>query len=209
MSRVGPQGVVDFAKNMGIESPLEAYPTLALGTSDVNVFEMVNAYCVFVNGGIWKKPLLITRIEDKYGNVLAEFVPESKEVLNEKTAYYMVEMLKGSVDESGGTSTALKNIYHIDAEIGGKTGTTQDNADGWFIGISPNLVSGVWVGGESRNIRFRTMEFGQGAKMALPIWGLYMQQVLKNKKRLGLTKDKFTVPSSFVVKDSLEVDSIP
>jgi penicillin-binding protein 1A len=202
MSRVGPEEVTKFAKEMGIESPLEAVPTLALGTSDVSVFEMVNAYSVFVNGGVWKKPLLITRIEDKNGNVLEQFTSESKEVLNEKTAAYMVQMLKGSVEETGGTSTDLRNKYNIKIEVGGKTGTTQNNADGWFIGISPELVSGAWVGGENRSIRFRTMELGQGAKLALPIWAMYMQQIIKNRKELGITKDKFDVPAGISVADT-------
>jgi penicillin-binding protein 1A len=206
IDRVGPENVVDFAKQMGIESPLEPYPTLCLGTSDVTVLELVNAYCVFVNGGVWKKPLLVTKIEDKYGNVLAEFDTDSEEVLNDKTAYYMIELLRGSVDESGGTSKDLKRIYGINADIGGKTGTTQNNSDGWFIGISPYLVSGVWVGGETRDIRFRTMEFGQGAKLALPIWGYYMQQVMRNKNQLGFTKERFDVPPGLMpdTTDSFE-----
>jgi penicillin-binding protein 1A len=206
MSKVGPEAVVDFAKNMGIESPLYPSPSLALGTSDVSVYELVNAYSIFVNNGFWKKPLLITKIEDKYGNILEEFNSPSEQVLNEKTAYYMVQMLRGSVEEPGGTSVDLKRIYNINGEVGGKTGTTQSNADGWFIGITPELVSGVWVGAESKNIRFRTMELGQGAKLALPIWGLYMQQVNKNRRDLGLTKDKFDVPA--FINDSTAVDSL-
>lgn len=203
MSKVGPEEVVKFAKEMGIESPLEAVPTLALGTSDVSVYEMVNAYSVFVNGGVWKQPLLVTRIEDKYGNVLEEFTNSSKEVLNEKTAYNMVQMLRGSVEESGGTSTDLKNKFNLPGELGGKTGTTQGNADGWFIGISPELVSGAWVGGDNRAIRFRTMEFGQGARLALPIWALYMQKVLQNKRELGITKLEFEAPPGMVPSDSI------
>jgi len=209
MSRVGPEAVVDFAKTMGIESELEAYPTLALGTSDVSVYELVNAYSVFVNGGVYRKPVLITKIEDKYGNVLEEFTSESKEVLNEKTAYNMVKMLMGSVEEPGGTSVDLKRIYNIQGEVGGKTGTTQSSADGWFIGISPELVSGAWVGGETRQIRFRTMEYGQGARLALPIWGLYMQKVYANRWDLGLTKEKFDVPSGMVPMQDSTITSSP
>jgi penicillin-binding protein 1A len=145
---------------------------------------------------------MITKIEDKFGNILAEFTSESREVLNEKTAYYMVELLKGSV-EDGGTSSDLRRVYNIRGEIGGKTGTTQSSADGWFIGIAPELVSGAWVGGENRSIRFRTMELGQGARLALPIWGIYMQKVYNNKAALGLTKEKFDVPSSVTDSSSI------
>ncbi|MCS6824888.1 MAG: transglycosylase domain-containing protein [Cytophagaceae bacterium] len=182
--------LVLFAKKMGITSELDPVPTLCLGTSDVSVFELVNAYSVFVNKGIWNEPILIERIEDKYGNVLYQCSPQSKEVISEKTAYYMVELLKGSVEETGGTSSSLKTIYKIPGEIGGKTGTTQGNSDGWFIGIAPELVSGVWVGGEERSIRFRTMQWGQGAKMALPIWAYYMQKVYADPY-LGYKKMQF------------------
>ncbi|HEY8400757.1 MAG TPA: transglycosylase domain-containing protein [Cytophagaceae bacterium] len=198
MSLVGPDSVVAYARRMGIESELESGPTLCLGTSDVSVYEMVNAYSVFVNEGYWVKPMFITRIEDKYGNVLEEFKTESRAVLNEQTAYNMVQLLMGSVEESGGTSTALKHTYKIPGEVGGKTGTTQGNADGWFLGITPDLVSGVWVGGETRQIRFRTMEYGQGAKMALPIWGLYMQKVYADRS-IELSK-KFKVPETISIR---------
>lgn len=201
MSRVGPEEVATFAREMGIESPLDPVPTLALGTSDVSVYEMVNAYSVFVNGGVWKQPMMITRIEDKYGNVMQEFINGSKEVLNEKTAYHMVQMLKGSVEDAEGTSTALRTRFKIPGEMGGKTGTTQGNADGWFIGITPELVSGVWVGGENRSIRFRTMEYGQGAKLALPIWGLYMQKVLQNKREIGISKLQFDLPKGTMLPE--------
>jgi penicillin-binding protein 1A len=177
MNLVGPDSLVSFAKRMGIKSPLEATPSLCLGTGDVNLFEMVDAYSVFVNEGIWVQPQFLLRIEDKYGSVLEEFNTNSHQVINEETAFNMIELLKGSVEEAGGTSVDLRGKFNIKGELGGKTGTTQNSADGWFMGITPNLVTGVWVGGEKRVIRFNTMTYGQGARMALPIWAYYMQGV--------------------------------
>ncbi len=190
ISKVGPDRLVEFARNMGITSPLDPVPTICLGTSDVSVFELVNAYAVFVNEGRWNKPQILLRIEDQNGNTLEEFnekstieefKTETREVLEEETAANMIELLKGSVEEAGGTSVSLKTVYKLPGEVGGKTGTTQGSSDGWFIGITPDLVSGAWVGGEERSIRFRSMQFGQGAKMALPIFGFYMQNVYADK----------------------------
>jgi penicillin-binding protein 1A len=196
----GPELLVSYAKKMGIYSPLDPVPTLCLGTSDVSVFELANAYSVFVNGGVWKEPVMLLRIEDKHGNTLEEFKNESRQVLNEQTAAYMVELLKGSVEEEGGTSVSLKSVYKLPCEVGGKTGTTQGSSDGWFIGITPELVSGAWVGGEERSIRFRSMQFGQGAKMALPIFGYYMQKVYADKTlQYNYTFDELALP---VMEDS-------
>jgi penicillin-binding protein 1A len=180
MNLVGPDSLVSFAKRMGIKSPLDPTPALCLGTGDVSLFEMVNAYSVFVNEGIRIQPQFLLRIEDKYGNVLEEFNTQSYQVINEETAYNMIELLKGSVEDAGGTSVDLKSKFNIQGELGGKTGTTQQSSDGWFIGITPNLVTGVWVGGEKRVIRFSNMTYGQGARMALPVWAYYMQGVQRN-----------------------------
>lgn len=193
MNLVGPDSVVSFAKRMGIKSPLEATPALCLGTGDVTLFEMVNAYSVFVNEGIWIQPQFLLRIEDKHGNVLEEFNTNSRQVINEETAYNMIELLKGSVEEAGGTSVDLRNKFNLQGELGGKTGTTQNSADGWFMGITPNLVTGVWVGGEKRVIRFSTMTYGQGARMALPVWAYYMQSVQKDAT-IGYPASLFTKP---------------
>lgn len=184
---------------MGIKSKLDTAPTICLGTSDVTVLELVNAYSVFVNGGFRAEPMTILRIEDRYGNLLEEFKESETQAIDEVTAYKMTELLKGSVEEGGGTSTALRTKFNIPGDIGGKTGTTQGNADGWFMGITPTLVSGVWVGGEDRSIRFRTMEFGQGARLALPIFGHYMQKVLSdpeidNKKFIFKKPESMNVP---------------
>lgn len=175
MMQSGPNHVADFAARMGIKGRLDPVPSLALGVADVRLFDMVAAYCAFVNGGTYIKPHALLRIEDKYGNVLQEFKPETHEVISEKTAFYMVELLKAG--SKIGTSRSLKTVYGIDAEIGGKTGTTQNSADGWFIGISPELVTGVWVGGQTRDIRLRG---GQGATLALPIWAYYMKAVFSD-----------------------------
>jgi len=193
MREVGVDSLRGYAKRLGIKSPLDSSITLCLGTSDVSVYELVGAYSVFVNEGYYTQPQMIVRIEDKYGNILEEFRPESKQVLSEQSAYYMTELLQGSVEETGGTSTALKLKYNIPGEVGGKTGTTQSSADGWFMGVTPDLVSGCWVGGETKNIRFRGMAFGQGAKMALPIWALYMQKVYADSE-LGYHNYVFKKP---------------
>ena len=193
MNLVGPDSLVSFAKRMGIKSQLEATPSLCLGTGDVTLFEMVNAYSVFVNEGIWVQPQFLLRIEDKYGNILEEFNTTSRHVINEETAYNMIELLKGSVEEAGGTSVDLRGKFNIQGELGGKTGTTQESADGWFMGITPNLVTGVWVGGEKRVIHFSTMTYGQGARMALPVWAYYMQGVQKNGE-VGYPASMFIKP---------------
>ncbi len=173
-----PQTVVKYAKELGVENPLEAVPSLCLGTSDVSVYELVGAYSAFVNKGIFTKPYFITRIEDKHGNIIQEFPPRPRrEVLSEETAYLMVYMLMGGTEEEGGTSRGLSLEVREGNEIGGKTGTTQNASDGWYIGLTKDLVSGVWVGGDERSIHFKNSVLGQGAKMARPIWDYYMQSV--------------------------------
>lgn len=170
-------------------------PSLSLGPCEISVGEMVSAYTAFANKGIRVAPLLVTRIEDNEGNVLATFTPQMKEVISSSSAYKMLDMLRGVVNE--GTGNRVKRIYGITPEVGGKTGTTNYNADGWFMGFTQSLVSGVWVGGEDRDIHFDTMRDGQGASMALPIWGLYMQKVLADKT-LGYDPDeKFQFPEGF------------
>jgi penicillin-binding protein 1A len=196
VKKVGPKTVVDLAKRMGISSPLEPVPAICLGVFDVSLYEMVAAYCTFVNKGFWNQPIYITRIEDKDGNLLQEFNTKSTEVFTEETAYLMVHMLKGATEEKGGTALGLNRFGLLwqGYEIGGKTGTTQNYSDGWFIGITPRLVSGVWVGGDDRSIHFRSIE-GQGSKMAMPIWALYMQKVFADST-LGFTKEAFPRPAN-------------
>lgn len=195
MMKLGPQNVVDFAGRCGIESKLDAVPSLCLGVSDVSVFEMVGAYSTFVNGGIYTRPTFISRIEDKNGNVLEAFVPQTREGLNDQTAYKMIHMLRGGVEEEGGTSGGLPRELKIDNEIGGKTGTTNDASDGWYMGITHDLVTGVWVGGDERAIRFPSWTFGQGIRTARPIFSNFMLKVYADKES-GIVKGRFPQPRS-------------
>ncbi len=188
-----PQNVADFAKKLGISTPLDPVHSLALGTSDVTLYDMVAAYSSFVNLGIYTKPYYITRIEDKNGNVLETFVQNTKQVMDEITAYKMIHMLKGGVEESGGTSQALSAEVKTDNEIGGKTGTTDNGSDGWYIGVTHNLVTGVWVGGIERSIHFPRWGESSGGKTALPIWDKFMRQVYRHTE-VGYMKGQFRQP---------------
>ncbi len=193
MQEIKPESVVDFAHRVGIESELEAVPSLCLGVNDVSVFELVGAYSTFANMGIATKPYYITRIEDKNGNVIENFVPKTKQAISPQTAYKMLYMLRGGVEERGGTSQGLSMELKIDNEIAGKTGTTNNASDGWYMGVTKDLVSGVWVGGDERSIHFRNWSLGSGSKTARPIWDIYMRKVY-NDPQLGYTKGKFLQP---------------
>ncbi len=193
MKTMTPEVVVKYARDLGFESHLEAVPALALGTSDVSIYELVGAYSTFVNQGTYTKPYYLSRIEDKYGNILMEFPPETKEALSEETAYLMVHMLRGATEERGGTGLGLSSELRIDNEIGAKTGTTQNGSDGWFIGLTKDLVAGVWVGGDDRSIHFRTSALGQGARTAMPIWDSFMTKVYSDST-MGYTKGPFPRP---------------
>ena len=188
-----PATVVKYATELGVESPLEAVPSLCLGTSDVSVYELTGAYSTFVNKGVYTKPYFITRIEDKFGNVIQEFPPRTREVLSEETAFLMTYMLMGGVEEEGGTSRGLSIDVRLDNEIGGKTGTTQNGSDGWYVGLTKDLVSGVWVGGDERSIHFKNTYYGQGSRLARPIWDYYMQKVYADSL-LGYEKGPFQKP---------------
>ncbi len=195
MQALGAENVVEFAHRMGIESKLDAVPSLCLGTSDVSLYEMVGAYGTFVNNGVHIDPIFITRIEDKNGNVIENFIPKTKESINEQTAYKMIYMLRGGVEEKGGTSAGLPQDLRVDNEIGGKTGTTNDASDGWYIGLTHDLVTGIWVGGDERAIHFPSWVFGQGGHSARPIWELYMRKVYADPTT-GVTKGRFQWPST-------------
>lgn len=192
MKQVGPQAVVNVVKKMGLTSDIPPYPSICLGTPDVTLYEMVGAYSTYANKGVWTEPVYITRIEDKNGNVLFEKLPRKVDALSEQTAYLMLYMMKGVIDK--GTGLRLRGPrYRFTQPIAGKTGTTQDNSDGWFIGVTPDLVSGVWTGGEDRTIRFRSTNLGEGANTALPIWALYMKKVYANPE-LKISQGDFESP---------------
>jgi penicillin-binding protein 1A len=184
-----PLKVRDFSDRLGIATDkFMPYPSICLGTMDISVIEMVGAYSAFANDGIWTEPIFITRIEDKNGNVLEEFIPKTEEAMNKQTAYVMCKMLQ-KVATSGGTAARLGFRYNVGFPVGGKTGTTQNNSDGWFMGISPDIVAGCWVGAEDRQVHFQSTAFGQGANMALPIFGLFMRSVIDDKSIKYSTTD--------------------
>ncbi|MDX1363466.1 penicillin-binding protein 1A [Arenibacter latericius] len=213
IDRVGPEAVIEITKNLGITGNIPAVPSIALGSADLNVYEMVGAYGTFANQGVYVKPVMVTRIEDKNGTVLFEYVPETKDVLSKDVAYAMVDLMSGVTQ--GGSGTRLRTTgaekwnkvyqeiitgypYQFTNPIAGKTGTTQNQSDGWFMGMVPNLVTGVWVGGEDRATHFRSLTYGQGASMALPIWGMYMKKNYQNKE-LGVSDGEFEKPEELSI----------
>nr|WP_244155076.1 transglycosylase domain-containing protein [Parabacteroides massiliensis] len=195
MSQLSPYTFVRLLHSFGLKNEMDPVISICLGTPDVSVGEMVSAYTTFANKGIRVEPLYVTRIEDMSGNTIANFNPQMSEVLTEDASYKMLHMLKNVID--GGTGGRVRSRYGIKAPMGGKTGTTQNNSDGWFMGFTPSLVSGVWVGGEDRSIHFDRMSEGQGASMALPIYGLYMQKVYADKT-LGYSQEEdFEIPEQY------------
>ncbi|MBC6610263.1 transglycosylase domain-containing protein [Hymenobacter sp. BT507] len=203
VQKVGPKTVVEYAKRLGITSPIEAVPAVGFGSSDVSVFELCGAYGTFVNKGVWTAPMMVTRIEDKNGNTLIEFVPQTRTPISEETAYLMTYLLQASTTERGGTSTILKTGFKFPYEMGAKTGTTSNYSDGWFMGITPDLVCGMWVGGEDRSIHFRSGRDGQGARMALPLYGLFMKKVYADNKNIGISTGPFPKPTKSL---TVEID---
>ena len=213
IDRVGPRSVVSIVKNLGLTREIPEVPSIALGTPDFNVYEMVGAYGAFANQGVYVKPVMVTRIEDKNGTVLYEYVPETKDVLSKDVAYAMVNLMEGVTH--GGSGTRLRHSYQKNATeykeiitgypygftnpIAGKTGTTQNQSDGWFMGMVPNLVTGVWVGGENRSVHFKSITYGQGASMALPIWGMYMKKNYENED-LGISDGAFEKPENLSIR---------
>ncbi len=201
--KLSPNTVVNYAKKLGIQSRLDPVPAVCLGAGgDVSLFDLVGAYSTFINKGIWTEPFFISRIEDKYGNLIQEFIPTKQEALSEETAFLMLHMLKGSKEEEGGTARGLNPILTTENDVGAKTGTTQNASDGWFIGVTHNLVSGAWVGGDDRSIHFRDWVFGQGARTAMPIWQEYMLNIYDNEE-LQIEKGRFDKPTKQI---NVEID---
>lgn len=197
MKQFGPQALVDMAHTMGIKCWLDPVVSLCLGSADIPVSEMVSAFNTFPGKGVYAQPLAVLRIEDKMGNTLATFTPNKREAINEKTAYLMVNLMEGVVNS--GTAYRIRSKYVPEGAVAGKTGTTNDQSDGWFIGYVPKLTAGVWVGAEDRQVHFASLALGGGSNMALPIWGIFMKKVLEDGS-LGITKyDTFTAPQGFSV----------
>ncbi len=209
MDMVNPKNVVSLAKSAGIKSRIPEVPAIALGTVDLSLFEMVGAYSTFANKGLQVEPMMILKIEDKNGTVLEQFLPKSKEVLSEESAYVIINLLEGVTEAGSGIRLRTKwgkypdNIatgypYEFTNPIAGKTGTTQNQSDGWFMGIVPNLATGVWVGAEDRAAHFFGIEKGQGASMALPIWALYHKKMYANEE-LGISQEEFEKPENLTI----------
>jgi penicillin-binding protein 1A len=209
MKQYGPPAVITLARHMGVNSPLDPVPSLCLGVADLTLMEMTAAFSTFANDGVWIKPVVYTRIEDKNGNTILDVVPETEEALDPRTSYIMLDMLKGVVDgafnpstgRSSGTGMRLRMGWGNRAKYGnikyptaGKTGTTQNNSDGWFIGITPDLVTGVWTGAADRSVRFSRTDLGQGANMALPIYGYYMNKVYADSS-ITISRGDFERPA--------------
>jgi penicillin-binding protein 1A len=208
MDKVGPKPVVQLIKNLGMKSNILAVPSIALGTPDINVLEVVGAYGTFANKGVYVKPVMVTHITDKNGTMLYESVPQTKDVMSEDVAFTVVKLLEGVTE--GGSGIRLRTVgaeewnpyyseivtgypYEFKNPIAGKTGTTQNQSDGWFMGMVPNLVTAVWVGGEDRSMHFNSIQYGQGASMALPIWANYMRRNW-SLEDLGISQGEFEAP---------------
>ncbi len=210
---VGPQPVVDLAKNLGIKHDIPPVPSIALGTPEISLYEMVGALNGFSNQGVYIEPYVISRITDKNGVILYEKIPQTKEVLSPEIAYTVINLMQGVTQYGTGSrlrGSWAKNTkfykevmtgypYNFTNEIAGKTGTTQNQSDGWFMGMVPNLTTGVWVGAEDRSVHFKSVKYGQGATMALPIWGTYMKKNYENKE-LGISKAPFAKPNHISIR---------
>jgi penicillin-binding protein 1A len=196
MGEQTPQKVLQYATRLGIDTKeFEAVPAMCLGTFDVSLYEMIAAYSTFMNKGVRQEPQFIQAIYDRNGRLLEEFEPEKNNAISEELAYVMSYMLRGATTESGGTALGLNKWGILDNnQIAAKTGTTQDYSDGWFIGMTPQLVSGCWVGADDRSVHFRDYEYGQGARMAMPIFGKFMQKVYADKST-GIVRQQFTEPT--------------
>jgi penicillin-binding protein 1A len=204
MKQFSPQAVVDIMQRMGIRSYIDPVVSIFLGTSDLSVEEMVGAYGTFVNKGVYTRPLYVTRIEDRNGNVISTFTPFIDEVISEEDAYLMTSLLQGVV--TNGTAVRLRLTYKLANQMGGKTGTTQNHSNGWFMGVMPDLVAGVWTGWEDQAIHFEDLSMGQGANMALPVFGIFMQKLLADKDFSVMAESQFEAPPGFNIE--LDCDKV-
>lgn len=206
LKQVGIDAFVDFAHKCGINSRIDRVPAVALGVSDISLYEMLGAYTMFPGAGMRTEPFFISKIEDKNGMLIKNFAPAQKEIINQSTAYKMVKMMQGVVEH--GTAHRLRYRYNLEGQIAGKTGTTNNQADAWFLGYTPQILAGAWVGCDDREFRFRSQALGQGASAALPIWAFFMRRVYADKQ-LGISKNSvFKQPQGFVdceVTDTLQM----
>ncbi|SHE58964.1 penicillin-binding protein 1A [Psychroflexus salarius] len=223
IDRTGPENVLSLVDKLGVDtSNILPVAAIALGTPDLSVYEMVSAYSTFANKGVYVKPFVVERIEDKNGTIIYQHQPESRDVLNEESAYVTINLLEGVTRFGSGrrlrtNSNYLKNATHykravtgypyaFENAIAGKTGTTQNQSDGWFIGMVPNLATGVWVGGEERSVRFPSITYGQGATMALPIWGMYMKAIYADEN-LNISQEEFEKPDQLSIQIDCGTDN--
>ena len=195
MSRTSPITFKRLLESYGLRGPIEATMAMSLGTPEATVGEMVSGYTTFVNDGVRVDPILVTQIEDMHGNIVATFTPKMTEVLTADAAHKMLYMLQNVIN--GGTGGRLRSSFGLQMPLGGKTGTTQNNSDTWFMGFTPDLVAGCWVGGEERSVRFNTMTFGQGAAAALPIFGKFIKKVYSDHNLGYLGNIPFQLPEGF------------
>lgn len=195
MKQFGPSAMVEMCHKLGIKSHLDEVPSLCVGPCDISPFEMVSAFNSFPSRGVQIDPIFVTRIEDNRGNVLSNFAASKSEAISEESAYLMVNLMQGVVNE--GTAGRLRSVYKLTGQLAGKTGTTNDQSDGWFIGYTPKITAGVWVGAEDRQVHFESLALGGGSNMALPIWGIFMKKVLEDGT-LGISSnDVFVKPPGF------------
>ncbi|PNW30233.1 penicillin-binding protein 1A [Formosa algae] len=214
MDKVGPSHVIDMAHKLGVTTEIPEVPSIALGTVDLSVFEMVAAYATFANQGVYTEPVMVTSVEDKNNTILYQFTPKTKDVLSEEVAYVTVKLLEGVTESGSGARLRTQGAekwnamyreimtgypYKLTNPIAGKTGTTQNQSDGWFMGMVPNLVTGVWVGAEDRAVHFRSITYGQGASMALPIWGSYMSKCYADED-LNISTEAFKEPETLTIR---------
>ncbi|HDS07651.1 MAG TPA: penicillin-binding protein, partial [Bacteroides sp.] len=202
-----PENVIRIMRKMGVTSYIDPVPSLIYGPSDISLEEMVGAFNTFTNSGIYVSPSYVTRIEDRYGNVISTFHPRETEAISEETAYLMLTLLRNVVDMTGqymgeyyaGTANRLRHYYEFEGELAGKTGTTQNQSDGWYIGLAPRLTAGVWVGGEDRSVHFDLLGMGAGGNMALPIYGEFLKRVYADTTLRITQEDEFNKPNDFFV----------